>query len=145
MIRRSLIVGAGIALVLGAAAPAASASTGPVWQVIGVKAVQSPGTFHGQSFSFTETLWQHGKKVGHDAVTCTFPNPSMTAVGHCTGVLIFPGSGDLFITASTDATDPGAHGRVVGGTGVFTNAQGKLLVTNSNGDNVEWITLTFHV
>ncbi len=143
--RRSLVIAAGVALVLALAAPAASASTTPVHQVIGVKAVQSPGTFHGQSFSFTETLWQHGKKVGHDAVTCVFPNPSPTAIGHCTGVLIFPGSGDLFITATTDATDNGAHGRVVGGTGVFTNAQGKLLVANPNGDNVEWITLTFRV
>jgi hypothetical protein len=134
-----------VALALGVAAPAASASAAPVWQVISVKAVQSPGTVHGHSLSFTETLWQHGKKVGHDAVTCTFPNPSPTAVGHCTGVAIFPGSGDLFISATTDATDNGAHGRVGGGTGVFTNAEGKLLVTNPNGDNIEWITFTFHV
>ena len=143
--RRVLTVLAGVAVMFGIAVPAASATTGPVTQVIKVKAIQSPGTFHGTSFSFTETLWQDGKKVGHDAVTCTFPNQSPTAVGHCTGVAIFPGSGDLFITATTDATDNGAHGRVVGGTGVFTNAEGKLLVTNPNGDNIERITFTFHV
>jgi hypothetical protein len=141
--RRVLSVLAGAALMLGVAVPAASASTAPVTQVIKVKAVQSPGTFHGMSFSFTETLWQNGNKVGHDAVTCTFPSP--TAVGHCTGVAIFPGAGDLFITATTDATDNGAHGRVVGGTGVFTNASGKLLVVNKTGGNIEWITFTLHV
>jgi hypothetical protein len=144
--RRMLTVAAGAALVLGVAAPAASASTGSVTQVIKVKAVQTSSTFHGLSFSFTENLWQNGKKVGTDAVTCTFPSPSPTAPGHCTGVLIFPGSGDLFVKATPDTTSNGAHGRIVGGTGVFTNAQGRLLVVSpSSSSNVSWITLSFHV
>jgi hypothetical protein len=144
--RKIGIVAAGVVLAFGVGVPAASASTGPVTQVIKVKAVQTFSSFHGHSFSFTETLWQDGKKVGHDAVTCTFPNLSPTAIGHCTGVAIFPGSGDLFITATTDATGNGAHGRVVGGTGAFTNAEGRLLVVHPNpNSNVEWITFTFHV
>src|SRR5580765_1047518 len=80
--RRVLTVLAGVALMFGVAVPAASATTAPVTQVIKVKAVQSPHPFLCSVFSSTETLWQNGKKVGHDAVTCTFPNPSPTAVGH---------------------------------------------------------------
>jgi hypothetical protein len=144
--RKILTILVGAVLTVAVAAPAASASTGPVTQVIKVKAVHTSATFHGNSFSFTESLWQDGKKVGHDAVTCTFPSPSPTAVGHCTGAVNFPGSGYIFITATTDATDNGAHGRVVGGTGAFTNATGRLLVvSNDPTGNVEWITLTFHV
>ena len=144
--RRILTIAATTILALAVAVPAASASTGPVTQVIKVKAVQGSSTQHGNSFSFTESLWQHGKRVGHDAVTCTFPSPSPTAVGHCTGVLIFPHTGDFFVTATPDATDNGAHGRIVGGTGTFTNAKGKLLVVSPNSNsNVSWITLTFHV
>jgi hypothetical protein len=144
--RKILTVAASVVLVLGVAAPAASASTASVTQVIKVKAVQNSATFHGLSFSFTETLWQNGKKVGNDAVTCTFPSPSPTAIGHCTGVLVFPGSGDLFVKATPDTTSNGAHGRVIGGTGAFTNAQGTLLVVSPNSNsNVSWITLTFHV
>jgi hypothetical protein len=144
--RRILTIAAMTILGLAVGVPAASASTAPVTQVITVKAVQNSASEQGNSFSFTESLWQHGKKVGHDAVTCTFSSPSPTAVGHCTGVLIFTHSGDFFITASTDATDNGAHGHVVGGTGAFTNAKGKLLVVSPNSNsNVSWITLTFHV
>jgi hypothetical protein len=144
--RRMLTAAASVVFVLGVAAPAASASTAPVTQVIKVTAVQNSSSFHGMSFSFTETLWQSGKKVGNDAVTCRFTSPSPTAIGHCTGVLIFTGSGDLFVKAMTEATSNGAHGRVVGGTGVFTNAEGTLLVVNpSRTSHVSHITLTFHV
>ena len=143
--RKIVTIAVGVVLAFGVGVPAASASTASVTQVIKVKAIQNPGTFHGNSFSFTESLWQNGHKVGHDAVTCTFPSPSPTAVGHCTGVAIFPGSGDIFITATTNATNAGAHGRVVGGTGVFTNATGTLLVVNRTNGPVEWITFTFHV
>ena len=140
--RRMLTVAASVVLVLGVAAPAASASTAPVTQVIKVNTVQTSATVQGLSFSFTENLWQHGKKVGTDAVTCTFSSPSPTAVAHCTGVGIFPGSGDLFVTAT--GTSTGATGRVVGGTGVFTNAHGTLLVVNTSSTTGR-LTLTFHV
>jgi hypothetical protein len=145
VMRRILTIAAGITLVLGAAAPAASASTTPVTQVIHVKAIQQDFAAHGHSISFTETLWQEGKKVGTDAVTCTFRSPSPTAVAPCTGVFLFRGSGDLFVSATPNRTN-GAKGRVIGGTGAFTNAQGTLLVVSpSSSSNVSWITLTFHV
>jgi hypothetical protein len=141
--RRILTIAAATVLALAVGVPAASASTAPVTQVITVKSITTSSSFHGHSFSFTESLWQKGKKVGRDAVTCSFPP---RAVAHCTGVLIFPGSGDIFITATPDTNDNGARGRVVGGTGTFTNAQGKLLVVSldNNGD-VSRITLTFHI
>src|SRR5689334_13595373 len=120
--RRVLVLLAGIALVGTVTAPAASASTGPVWHTIKVKAVQTSFTQHGSSISFTERLSQNGRTVGHDAVTCTFN--FTTAVAHCTGVAIFPGSGDLFVTATSTESENGATGRVVGGTGACTNASG---------------------
>jgi predicted amidohydrolase len=129
-------------LVSAVGIPAASASAGPVWQTIKVKAVQVTNTQHGTSDSFTEKLIQNGRVVGHDAVTCKFN--FATQVAHCTGVAIFPGSGDLFVTATSTATQNGATGRVVGGTGGFTNASGTLKVVNGSG-NVSWITLRFHV
>jgi hypothetical protein len=141
--RKILTVAAGTVLVLGLAAPAASASTGSVTQVITVNTVQTSFSFHGHSFSFTERLSQNGKTVGHDAVTCTAASPSPTAVAHCIGVAIFPGSGDLFVTAT--GTSTGATGRVVGGTGVFTNARGTLLVESTTHGNTGELTLSFHV
>ena len=142
--RRALMVFAGVALVGVVTAPAASASTGPVWQTIRAKAVQVTFDQHGNSISFTERLSQNGRTVGHDAVTCKFN--FATAVAHCTGVAIFPGSGDLFITATSTETQNGATGRVVGGTGIYTNATGTLKVVGSaTNDNVSWITLRYHV
>jgi hypothetical protein len=141
--RRILTIAAATVVGLAVGAPAASASTAPVSQVITVKSITTSFSAHGNSFSFTESLWQKGKKVGHDAVTCSFPP---RAVAHCTGVLIFPRSGDIFITATPSINGSDTHGRVVGGTGAFTNARGKLLVVslNNTGD-VSRITVTFHI
>lgn len=142
--RRLLAVLAGAALVGAVTAPAASATTGPVWQTIKVKAVQVTFDQHGNSISFTERLSQNGRTVGHDAVTCKFN--LATGVAHCTGVAIFPGSGDLFVTATSTESENGATGRVVGGTGIYTNASGTLKVVNSaTNDNVSWVTLRYHV
>jgi len=139
---RMLTVAASVVLALGVAAPAASASTAPVSQVIKVNTVRTSSSVQGLSFSFTENLWQSGKKVGTDAVTCRFSSPNPTATAHCTGVAIFPGSGDLFVTAM--GTSTGANGRVVGGTGVFTNARGTLLAVNTSSSTGR-LTFTFHV
>jgi hypothetical protein len=48
--RRMLTAAASVVFVLGVAAPAASASTAPVTQVIKVTAVQNSSSFHGMSF-----------------------------------------------------------------------------------------------
>ena len=142
--RRVPAVLAGAVLVGAVTAPAASASTSPVWQTIKVKAVQVTFNQHGNSISFTERLSQNGRTVGHDAVTCKFDFAA--AVARCTGVAIFPGSGDLFITATSTESQNGATGRVVGGTGIYTNASGTLNVVGSaSNDNVSWITLRYHV
>lgn len=142
--RRAIVMLAGVALVGAVAAPAASASTAPVWHTIKVKAVETSFAQHGSSISFTERLSQNGRTVGHDAVTCKFD--FTTGVAHCTGVAIFPGSGDLFVTATSTESQNGATGRVVGGTGSFTNAAGTLKVVNSTtNDNVSWVTLRYHV
>jgi len=138
--RKALSLAAGAALLVVLGAPAASAS---VTQVITVNTARTSSSVHGLSFSFTERLSQGNKTVGHDAVTCTFTSPSPTAVAHCTGVAIFPGSGDLFVRAT--GTSTGATGRVVGGTGAFTNARGTLLVVNAPNGKTGQLTLTFHV
>jgi hypothetical protein len=139
--RKALSVAFGAALLLGVAAPAASASTGDVTQTIKVHTVQTSFSFDGRRvFSFTERLSQDGRTVGHDAVTCTAVSRT---IAHCIGVVIFTGEGDLFVTAT--GTSTGATGRVIGGTGEFTNAQGTLLVVSSPSGNTGSLTLRFHV
>ena len=141
-IRKSAVAVAGALLAVGLVAPAASAST-PVTQVIKVKGVQTSQAEHGQSFSFTERLWQNARRVGSDAVTCRFNLTTHKAT--CTGVLIFRGTGDLFVRAIVGENENGAHGTVTGGTGAFTNARGTFVVVSNQSGTIDWFTIRYHV
>jgi hypothetical protein len=143
IIRKSAVAVAGALLTVGLVAPVASASTAPVTQVIKVKGVQTSETQHGQSFSFTERLMQNGHRVGSDAVTCRFNFATHKAT--CTGVLIFRGTGDLFLRAVISENENGAHGTVVGGTGAFTNARGTFVVVSNQSGTIDWFTIRYHV
>jgi hypothetical protein len=142
-VRKSVMAVAGSLLAVGLVAPVASAATTPVTHVIRAKGVQTSSTQHGQSFSFTERLMQNGHRVGNDAVTCRFNFTTHKAL--CTGVLVFTGTGDLFVRAVTTENENGAHGTVVGGTGAFTNARGTFVVVSNKAGTIDWFTIRYHV
>src|SRR5579871_3552322 len=106
--------------------PAASASTAaPVTQVIKVKTVNTGNTMPSPtSFGFTENLWQGGKKVGNDAIQCSFAS-QQARTGECAGVLWFGRTGSFFISFTVGNSNT-VHGQIVGGTGAYATARGTV-------------------
>jgi hypothetical protein len=130
--------------VLALSVPAASANTGaPVTQVIKVKTVNTSNTMPSPtSFGFTETLWQGTKKVGNDAIQCSFASQKATT-GQCAGVLWFGQTGSFFISFAIGSSNT-IHGRIDGGTGAYANARGTVMHTSSTTNSkIGWGTLRF--
>lgn len=137
-----LATAAGIA-VLGMGAPAASASTGAVTQVIKVKTVQTSSTQPTPlSIVFTESLWQGGRWVGHDSVRCVWASPTATT-GQCRVSVWFANAGRMFLEFMNTQNST-VHGKIDGGTGAFEHAHGWFVHTSDpSNSNIGWATLWF--
>lgn len=123
------------AALVAAAGPSSSSAAS---RTIALRAHGTGGSQHGDRLTFTERLTRptSGKRMGHDAVTCTGAKGSVL---HCTATIsLRQGSlrvkGDLTHSATNHLT-------VTSGTGAFAGATGTVVV-RSRGDDTSDITVT---
>lgn len=130
---------AGLALI--AAAPmifgsATAASAAPVSQTIRVRAVLGPNQANRHNIFFTDRLYQGDRQVGHDAFTCRQTRLQV----RCTGVVIFPAAGDIFVQATVKKPVPqNITMTILGGTRRFFSARGTVLLQGNSAKIAHYV------
>jgi hypothetical protein len=137
------------ALLAGAAAswmvpsPAWAGAEAPTIKVTAKPATEhfvdngAPGDSPGDQIIFTERLFQHGERVGRDAVQCvekTVTRHSLTL--QCLGTLIFRGRGQITIQGALTFSETGSSDEtlaVTGGTREFRGASGEFRIVDRPG------------
>jgi hypothetical protein len=124
-------------------APASAGALAPTIQVTAkpwsqhYTDVGRPGESAGDQYVFTEKLYQHGSRVGRDAVQCVVKRVTKrTFTQQCMGTLTMRGRGDITIQGALTYTRHGASDpilAVTGGTKEFSGAQGQFEVVDRKG------------
>ena len=95
------------------------------------------GESPGDRFGFTEKLFQHGDRVGRDAVDCTVKRVTRRSFTmQCLGTLTFKGRGQITIQGAITFSETSGDEfslAITGGTREFRGVGGEMVVVDRNG------------
>ncbi len=95
------------------------------------------GESPGDRFGFTEKLFQHGDRVGHDAVDCTIMRATRRSFTmQCVGTLTLKGRGQITIQGAITFSETSGDEfslAVTGGTKEFRGVNGEMVVVDNGG------------
>ncbi|QIK66654.1 hypothetical protein G7072_10160 [Nocardioides sp. HDW12B] len=95
------------------------------------------GESPGDTFGFTEKLFQRGERVGRDAVECTIKRVTRQSFTmQCVGTLTLRGRGQITIQGAITFSETSGDSfslAVTGGTGEFRGVNGEMVVVERDG------------
>ncbi len=95
------------------------------------------GESPGDKFGFTEKLFQHGERVGRDAVECTVKRVTRRSFTmQCVGTMTMRGRGQITIQGAITFSETSGDSfslAVTGGTGEFSGVNGEMVVVDRDG------------